>query len=135
MICLIDTNIILDFLLERQHQAEAEAILAACADRKISGYLSALSYGTISYMLTKTKYSSSEVRKACFNLINLLAYTAPSEKDLLTALNNQMEDFEDAVQAETARSIDAKYIVTRNIKHFVDSPVPAILPEDLAQHL
>jgi predicted nucleic acid-binding protein len=41
-----------------------------------------------------------------------------------------MPDFEDAVIAAVAQREGADYIVTRNTKDFIASPVPAITPED-----
>ena len=41
-----------------------------------------------------------------------------------------MPDFEDAVVDAVAERSGASYIVTRNIKDFADSAVPAILPAD-----
>ena len=41
-----------------------------------------------------------------------------------------MPDFEDAVVDAVAERSGASYIVTRNIKDFAGSVVPAILPAD-----
>ena len=42
--------------------------------------------------------------------------------------------FEDAVQVAAARACGASHIVTRNVRHFARSPIPAITPrEALAQ--
>ena len=50
--------------------------------------------------------------------------------DIHTALMRAMPDFEDAVVDTVAERSGASYIVTRNIKDFADSAVPAILPAD-----
>jgi len=39
-------------------------------------------------------------------------------------------NFEDAIIATTAQSETAEYIITRNIKDFTQSPVPALTPSD-----
>lgn len=39
-------------------------------------------------------------------------------------------DLKDCLQSNCAKSVKADYIITRNIKDFVHSEVPAILPED-----
>ena len=44
-------------------------------------------------------------------------------------------DFEDAVQAETAREAGCSLIVTRNLRGYATSPIPAIDPASyIAQH-
>jgi hypothetical protein len=50
---------------------------------------------------------------------------------LVSALTNEnFDDIEDCLQAECAASVGADYIITRNTKDFIASPVPAITPED-----
>ena len=49
---------------------------------------------------------------------------------LLDTNTGLMRDFEDAVQAYCAKRHRIDYIVTRNVKDFVNSPVKAISPED-----
>jgi hypothetical protein len=44
-------------------------------------------------------------------------------------------DFEDAVVAVVAETTGSRYIVTRNVDGFVQSPVPAITPADLLEFL
>jgi len=39
-------------------------------------------------------------------------------------------DFEDCLQYLCAKSVNADFIVTRNPKDFVNSTIPAILPDD-----
>ncbi len=45
--------------------------------------------------------------------------------------NKEFSDFEDCLQEECAVAVSADYIVTRNIKDFTNSKIPAVLPEDL----
>jgi len=52
-------------------------------------------------------------------------------KGYIAALNdNEFTDLEDRIQFECAQSINAHYIVTRNISDFPNSSIPIILPED-----
>ena len=43
----------------------------------------------------------------------------------------QWRDFEDALQSATAQRIQADYIITRNVKDFRPSKVPAFTPSEL----
>ena len=49
----------------------------------------------------------------------------------LLAIDLEMSDFEDALQIVSAQAVNANYIVTRNKKDFINSPIIAILPEEL----
>jgi hypothetical protein len=46
-----------------------------------------------------------------------------------------MSDFEDALQVSAAQACGADYIITRNGRDFVQSPLPALSPDDfLTRH-
>lgn len=49
--------------------------------------------------------------------------------DIQSALSSPMSDFEDAVVHTVADRYQADYIVTRNIKDFEGTDVPAITPQ------
>jgi predicted nucleic acid-binding protein len=51
------------------------------------------------------------------------------------AIASNFPDFEDAVLCATASHEKADYIITRNVKDFVDSPVKAITPDELVEEL
>ena len=50
--------------------------------------------------------------------------------EILVALNLPIKDFEDALQAAIALSFGASYVVSRNLRHYRKSPVPAISPRE-----
>ena len=45
----------------------------------------------------------------------------------------EFSDFEDCLQDECAKGIGADYIITRNVKDFEQSKVPAITPEQFLE--
>jgi len=47
------------------------------------------------------------------------------------ALDLEWDDFEDCVQYAVGNSIDAKYIVTRNPKDFLNVQIDVVTPEEL----
>ncbi len=49
--------------------------------------------------------------------------------DLTKAADLHWIDFEDALQSVTAERMHADYIITRNVKDFRESSIPAITPE------
>ncbi|MBO5623890.1 MAG: hypothetical protein J5959_19925 [Butyrivibrio sp.] len=46
-----------------------------------------------------------------------------------------LKDFEDAVQIQTTQRVGADFIITRNVKDFMKSPVPAYTPVELIQRI
>lgn len=51
------------------------------------------------------------------------------------ALTSPMSDFEDAMLAETAYKNNIDFIVTRNLKDYVKSEVPACLPSEILEKI
>jgi len=51
------------------------------------------------------------------------------------ALESKYKDFEDGVVAEAAQKIGAQAIITRNVRDFKTSAVPAYSPDELLKML
>lgn len=130
MVVLIDTNIIVDMLVKRQPYLEAAIkIVNLRTEKKIRGCLAAHTVSNLFYILRK-EYSVTQRREILKALCRVFEISEINREKITKALeNNQFEDFEDCLQDECAASLMADYIVTRNIKDFANSKVPAIQPE------
>ena len=128
---LIDTNIILDVLQKREPWFNSSySIFAACIQGKHRGYVSAHSLSDLFFILRKSH--DLQARK---NTIILLCthFTVISESgnDYMSVVQNEMlDDLEDGLQIRCAENYKLDFIITRNIKDFKDSAVPAIEPEN-----
>ena len=128
---LIDTNILIDFYAARpDHYQNAAEIMSACAERKINGCIAAHSVTNAFYILRNDL--SAEVRRNTLkDLCRIITVIGIDTKKLICALeNNKFDDVEDCLQTECAKDFSADYIVTRNVKDFRNSEVPAILPDE-----
>ena len=123
MVLLIDTNIVLDVLQNReQFVKEASLIWKLCETGQIKGYISSLSYVNMMYIMRKQL--TPEQIEAVFRKLHLIFEFADLESSVLEkAVSMKWKDFEDAVQSATAEAIHADYIVTRNIKDFAQSKI------------
>jgi len=132
MVILIDTNIILDYLIARQpFMDNADKVLRLCLEQKCGGYIAAHSITNIFYILRR-QFSVSERKKMLIELCEFIEVAGIQKKQVIDALvNEDFNDLEDRMQVECARLVNADYIITRNITDFSSSPIPAILPEDL----
>lgn len=131
MVVLIDTNVLLDFLLGRDpYFSNADKIIKLCAEQKIQGFMAAHSIPNMFYILRKDM-SVETRREVLLNLCDILAIEAIDSVKVIAALKNSaFIDLEDCLQNDCTEEIKADYIVTRNIKDFEISEIPAILPED-----
>ena len=133
---LIDTNILIDFLIDREpFTMNAREIIRKSQEKIIDAYLAAHSITNIFYILRKI-YTVSERKQRLLDLCRLIYVVDIGNDEILNALeNNDLEDIEDCLQAECASVVKADYIVTRDVEGFANSEVPAILPEDLLKLL
>lgn len=135
MVILIDTNVVLDFLTERQpFYHSARAVLQACTGSDIQGYIAFHSLPNIFYILRKA-YSDEDRRAMLKKLCLILQVTGASHERVCEAISRgEFSDFEDCLQDECAQEAAADYIVTRNVDDFKCSRVRAITPEEFLQH-
>jgi len=125
---VIDNNIILDALLERQQFNKiAEQILIICADTH-KGCLSANSLTDIFFVLRKC-IKASEAKNAIKKLTELFEIISVNDEDCINALSLPIDDFEDALVIICAKKAGADYIITRdNLLLKTESPIPIISP-------
>ena len=132
---LIDTNVILDVLCNRQGFVEdASKILKFCEVNKIEGYISALSVPNIVYILRK-ELDVGKIKEIIGKLSLIFKISDLKADDLKKAANLMFDDYEDALQSVCAGRIKANYIITRNIKDFTHSKVVAIKPSELLERI
>jgi predicted nucleic acid-binding protein len=61
---LLDTNIILDYALERQpYFRDSEIVLLMAEQGRIEGYISALTFSDLYYIIRKDKHCSAPIYK------------------------------------------------------------------------
>ena len=132
---LLDTNIFLDYVLERHpFHADAQAIILSLADEDFVGYVSAITPVNIYYFGRKMKdadYARKEVRR----LVRLVEI-ARTDKDVLqSAFDLPFKDYEDAVQCASAIAESLDAIVTRNAKDYANSPIQIYSPAEFLEVL
>ena len=128
MVVLIDTNILLDVLLARQPYCdEAMLVLKLAESGAVRGWIAANSVDNI-YYISRRQLSADQSRQLLRDLLQVVHVVSPAKKDLMWAINSDMADLEDAIQAACAVKAGAKAIITRNEKDYVNSPVKPISP-------
>lgn len=133
---LIDTNVLIDYILKREPYTEsAEKILFLCKNRKIDGCIAAHSVMNMFYILRK-EMTVSEIRLFIVSLSKVTDIIGVDKSKIFRAIvNENFKDFEDCVQMECAKEFCADYIVTRNIKDFQNSVIKPILPDEFLMRI
>ena len=133
---LIDTNIILDALMSRDPWEEsAQNLFLAIAKEKAEGCITASSFTDLYYLLRKHLHDNEKTKQTLLGLLAVITVLDAHGTDCEKAINHAMTDVEDALLAQCANRHKVSYIVTRNSKHFQNSPVKPISPDDLLKIL
>jgi predicted nucleic acid-binding protein len=132
---LVDTNIVLDLLLEREPFVEnAILIFEQIEQGKLEGYIAATTITNIFYIIRKTE--SREVAISAINrLLTGIQFCAVDRQTVETALSLGLKDFEDSIQLACATLSKLDGIVTRDRKDFVGSNLPIYSPAELLNQL
>lgn len=130
MVVLIDTNVIIDFLITREpfYKASSE-IIKRCADGRLAGCVAFHSITNLWYILRKIP--EDKRREWMLDICSFLSVIGVGHEEVVKAIKmKEFRDFEDCLQDRCAKSIDAGYIITRNTADFSGSDIPAVSPED-----
>ena len=130
---LIDGNIILDVLQNRETHVEASSkVWKLCETDLVDGYVSALTFAKLVYVMLK-ELTPEKVNEVLKKLALIFHFTELGVSDMQKAADMMWNDYEDAVQAATAERIRATAIITRNIKDYRRSTVPAFTPTEFLE--
>jgi predicted nucleic acid-binding protein len=126
---LLDTNIVLDVLLDRKPYVDASAAVWATVETGVAeGMLAAHAVTTIHYLVRK-EMGNARSGRTVSAILRVFRVAAVDGVVIQEALELPVSDFEDAVTAAAARLAGCGYIVSRDPRGFRGSPIPSLTPE------
>jgi len=127
----IDTDVIIDFLIDRKPFSREAAIIFTLIDqKKLKGYASALTFSNLYYVLRKFE-SHNKVILKLDSLSNLIVVLKVDDQIIRSAINSGFPDFEDSIQYFCAADYKKiKAIITRNTRDYKNSELPVMTPGD-----
>jgi len=132
---LLDTNVILDFAMKRgEHYVPARKIMKEIAEGRLIAHVSASQITDIYYFLEK-KFDHEEAIRMLVVLLESIRIIRIDEDTINTAIESEMTDFEDAVQAAAAQDCDIDIVITRDKTGFLDSGLNVYSPEEFLETL
>ncbi|MEM9275915.1 MAG: PIN domain-containing protein [Cyanobacteria bacterium P01_F01_bin.143] len=133
---LLDTNIILDFFLEREpFFQDASEIFYAIANEQIEGFITASSVTDIFYICRRQTKNIEQARQILTTTLALLSICPVDRTILEVALNSDASDFEDAVQIACAEAQNLEAIITRNFQDFQTANIPVMSANQMMKQL
>lgn len=127
---LLDTNVILDIALMRKpHYASAVAIFKLMDAQRIEASMTASSVTDI-YFIAKKEKGHTDAIGFVRGLIQVVHVLGVDRHTIKMALDSDMKDFEDAVQASAASAQGISVVITRNKDDFAASGLDVHTPNE-----
>ncbi|MCK5538365.1 MAG: PIN domain-containing protein [Bacteroidales bacterium] len=127
---LIDTNVLLDFLLQRESFfVDAKEVFIVCAKNNYSVHITASTVTDIYYITSKYK-SKAEAAVFIESIIETFFIDSVGKAEIKRAVDLNFTDFEDALQVSIAEANDINLIITRNKRDFLNSSIKVLEPKE-----
>ncbi|MES2794910.1 MAG: PIN domain-containing protein [Bacteroidota bacterium] len=136
-----DTNVILDWLLDRtnNYAFEATELINFAIQKQIEIYISSGSMFTIAYVLERSGKKGETLKALLTRILELFKIQSTDETPFQLACQSKFKDMEDAFQYEIAMfNNNLNYFVTGNLKEFRNNAVgnlPVITPKQMLKLL
>lgn len=124
----LDTNVILDYLLEREpFYYDALKLWAACEEGTVEGYVSALTVNNVHYIAHRLKSETTAMIavRGILSVFNVV----PLDKELMKlAADFHDRDYENDIQLQSAIRSGCTHLFTRDPTHFHTKALAIIPP-------
>ena len=130
---LFDTNVILDFLLERRSRMSlAEELFELVREEKIEAFVTANCITDIHYIVGR-KLGDEPARDAVRHSLKMFNVVAVDGKDCAEALDLPVLDYEDALALACSKKENISFVVTNDadfIRSSSVAPIRIVSPND-----
>ena len=130
---LLDTNVLIDVLLNRdEHVRDSAALFGAAEHRRYVGLVAAISVPTVHYVVEKARDADVAVR-GVGRLLRLFEVAPVGRAELAVdaTIGAGFDDYEDGVVHAAAVASQADAVVTRNGDDFGASALPVYTPAEM----
>ena len=129
---LVDTNVYLEHILEREKCEVARTFFKTALFRKNQLVITSMSFRDIEYLYQKKSHDRELTRKMLSGIYSTVYKVVSTTADAaIESLYNDVKDYEDSLQIVAAEEAMCDAIVTFNKKDFELSKVPVFTPEEM----
>lgn len=133
---LVDTNVFLDLLLDRENAINAEIFFNYCLEQKHEIYISAMTLRDAGYVANhilhdwkKSRLIQNNIYSVCTKVVSVTSDAA------IESLYSDSKDYEDCVLMEAAEENMCDAIITSNLRDFQLSQIQVYSLERINQLL
>ncbi|MYC82328.1 MAG: PIN domain-containing protein [Acidobacteria bacterium] len=132
---LLDTDVLIDTALDRSpHSQPASDLLDRIEYGAESAFIAWHSISNFYYIVAPVSGGAS-ARNFIVELTGFVSVATTNTEAIRYAAGLPLSDFEDAMQVAAARACGARHIVTRNVRDYQRSPIPAVDPREAIRQL
>ena len=127
----IDTNVILDFILQREHVGEAKAVVSWLVENQVQMMMSVGGFYTMHYLIDKylrqillldKANRISPLRTLLTSILQTFTVAQHDNASLLRGIEDlQFTDLEDSCQYQLAEQSECEVLITFDIKHYPET--------------
>ena len=129
---LIDTNVYIEHILEREKCEVARTFFKTALFRKNQLVITSMSFRDIEYLYQKKSHDRELTRRVLSNIYSTVYKVVSTTADAaIESIYNEVKDYEDSLQIVAAEESMCDAIVTFNKKDFEPSKVPVFTPEEM----
>ena len=130
-----DTCVIIDILGRTKNFEQSFCALDIAYLKNFEACCSTSSTTDIAYLMHSRGFAKTQAaaKKSVSDVLSLFTIISNNESDVKLAYLSNMKDYEEALIAYSAKRAGTDFIVTRNKKDFVNSPVTAITPTEFVE--
>ena len=132
---LIDTNVILDVLLNRNPFVQDAVKILKIPEDNMQKFVSASAVTDIYYIAYQEIRDKIKVKDLIKTLLQVVHVADVAEANILVALNSDWADFEDSVQNSVAESHNYDVIITRNKGDYNKSNLQLFSPKEFLEEI
>lgn len=126
----VDTDVILDFLLDRMPHSNFATELFSRGDQgQVKLFTSSLVFSNSYYVLRKIASHQAIIQKFKV-LATFIEVIHVGQAEVIDAIHSGFKDFEDALQHAAAVNSGMKLFLTRNTKDYKKAEMAVMTPED-----
>lgn len=136
-IILLDTNVVLDYLLLRSNYEDVVKIINLAINNEEYECVTSTAITDIGYIVAREKddnntrkFTSADIKRMIKDILQFIDVLPTTDSDINFALDLDWNDFEDAVQYSVAKTNGVDCIVTNNIKDFKKSEIEVLTPKE-----
>jgi predicted nucleic acid-binding protein len=125
----LDSDVVIDFFTDRApFSSSASELFELNEQGVVTLFLSAVSINNIYYIVRKFLGHKKAIEVITL-LTEITEVIGTTKKEIVQALKNEFDDFEDSIQFSSALTIEnVDAIITRNIKDYRNSTVVVMTP-------